>query len=273
MSKVGVGIVTCNRKDFYVRCHSTVKLAAEKGHVDEIVTVNDGDSYGDIDLTGQEFIQHEKNVGVGISKNHAMQYLLDKGCEHIFIIEDDIFIINDNIFSRYISAAQESGIWHFMFGYHGPANKDGETKLPTPRLRMKYNNDVTLLFNRHCVGAFCYYHKNILKHVGLMDERYVNAWEHVSHSLKIVESGLLPGYWWWPDVENSWDYLGEQACSEEVEKGAIRKREDWSNNVAMGVEVFRELHNYLPVSVPDTTEDEIAKRLNTIKERYSKSEA
>tara|TARA_R110002050_G_scaffold6130_10_gene25997 strand:+ start:338 stop:1159 length:822 start_codon:yes stop_codon:yes gene_type:complete len=273
MSKVGVGIITCNRKDFYEKCLSTVKLAAGNGAVDEIVVINDGDVYEDNNKDGLEYVQHDVNVGVGISKNEAMKLLLEKGCEHIFIMEDDIFVMNDNVFSKYIKAAQESGVWHLMFGYHGPANKNPDTKLPVPRLVMKYDNGVSLAFNRHCVGAFCYYHKAVLNNVGLMDERYINAWEHVSHSLSIVEAGLLPGYWWWPDIANSWDYLGEQACSEEIEKGAIRKRPDWSDNIQMGVKVFKEKHNHLPVSVPDTTEDEIAKRLNTIKERYSRSEA
>ncbi len=40
-------------------------------------------------FTGTHYIQHDVNRGVGITKNDALRYLLDKDCEHIFLIEDD----------------------------------------------------------------------------------------------------------------------------------------------------------------------------------------
>ena len=83
MSKIGLGIVTCNREDFYVNCLNHVPIDI----VDVLVTVNDGAEYN---TKSDNFIQHETNKGVGISKNDALKFLLEKECTHLFLIEDDI---------------------------------------------------------------------------------------------------------------------------------------------------------------------------------------
>ena len=80
----------------------------------------------------------------------------------------------------------------------------------------------------------------MLSNVGLMDEAYKNAWEHVDHSYNIAKAGWIPAFWYWPDVADSYNYLDEQACSEEVEHGAIRNRSDWQDNIYTGAEHFKQ---------------------------------
>tara|TARA_R100000278_G_scaffold122982_1_gene110764 strand:- start:2201 stop:3001 length:801 start_codon:yes stop_codon:yes gene_type:complete len=263
--KVGIGIITCNREKFFRECLKSVL----KSRVDVIVAVNDGKVY-DSNIPGIKkinFIQHQENKGVGVSKNEALKYLYDLGCEHIFLIEDDIIIKDPEVYYRYIDLAKESGIWHLMYGYHGPANKTQDKK-PNPRIVVEYKN-TKLALNHHCVGAFCYYHRNVIKTVGYNDEAFVNAWEHVEHSYRCVKTGLLPGYWWWPDVANSYDLLDEQACSED--NSAIRPRSDWQTNIQEGAQHFTNKHGHSPVSVPNLTQNNILERLKFINKHYSKA--
>ena len=257
MSKIGLGIVTCNREDFYVECLNHVPMDI----VDELVTVNDGDKYS---TTSDNFIQHETNKGVGISKNDALKFLIEKDCTHLFLIEDDILIKDKNVFKKYIEAVNITGMKHFMFGYHGPANKD-DSKNPNPRLVVEYSKDLSIAFNIHCVGAFCYYHKSVIDKVGLMDENYTNAWEHVDHSYDIVKQGFIPAYWWWPDLSDSYNYLDEQACSEE--NSAIRPRADWKTNIETGAQHFINKHYYSPINIPDTSDQDILEKLKLIKQQ------
>lgn len=263
MDKVGLGIITCNRQPFYQQCIDSISLDC----VDELITINDGAAYFDHKPVGY-FVQHSENKGVGVSKNEALQYLLDKGCDHLFLIEDDIIVKDNEVFQKYINTAAATGMWHLMFGYHGPANKD-QNKNPNPRAIAEIRGQKVAL-NRHCVGAFCYYHRAILNHIGLMDEEYVNAWEHVDHSYQIVKAGLLPAFWWWPDVENSCDYLDELACSEV--SSTIRPRPDWKDNIITGANHFKNKHGYIPGQIPDTSPEDIDKKLNFIKDNYSKNE-
>ena len=267
-SKIGVGIVTCNREDFFKKCYESIPL----DKVDELVIVNDGKPYSLVPREGY-LIQHKANKGVGISKNDALKYLIEKDCTLLFLIEDDIIIKNPDVFEKYINTAEVSGLWHLMYGYHGPANKiNGNIN---PRTIIDYKDEKVAL-NQHCVGAFCFYHVNIIKKLGLMDEKFKNAWEHLEHSYRIVNAGLIPAYWWWPDVANSYDYLDELACSEDNStirwEDAERKisKTDWQENIQKGAEYFYSVYKCSPTTVPDTPLQGVTERLKQIKKNYSR---
>jgi len=255
MSKIGLGIITCNRPDFFKKCYESVP----KDTVDELVVINDGNNL-DFNYTSH-YIKNEKNIGVGKSKNKALKYLLDKNCDYLFLIEDDITITDPNVFNEYIKYIEKTGIQHLMFGYHGPANKKDNN--PIPRLVVDYGDNVNLALNFHCVGAFCVYTKKLLNDIGLFDETFLNAWEHVEHSYQAVKNGYLPAYWWWPDIHNSYEYLGEQACSEV--NSSIRPREDWKSNINNGARYFYNKHKYTPWQVPNESEESVIKALRKLK--------
>ena len=118
-NKIGVGVVTYKRPKFFKKCIDSIP------NVDTIAVVNDGYTY-DLSLYPsdiKELIHHTKNKGVGISKNELLRYLIQDGCQHIFLVEDDMLITNPKVFEEYIKLAAATGIWHLNFGYHGPANK------------------------------------------------------------------------------------------------------------------------------------------------------
>lgn len=257
MAKIGLGVITCNRPDFFKKCYESIP----NNVVDELVVVNDGD-----DITfnySTHYIKNEQNLGVGKSKNKALKYLLDKKCDYLFLIEDDIIIKDPNVFNKYIHYIETTGIQHLMFGYHGPANK--KDNKPIPRMVIEYGNDVNLALNFHCVGAFCVYTKELLNDIGLFDETFLNAWEHVDHSYQAVKKGYLPAYWWWPDMQNSCDYLDEQACSEV--NSSIRPRDDWRKNIENGARHFYSKNNYTPWQVPNESEESVIKALRKLKKK------
>jgi GT2 family glycosyltransferase len=257
--KIGVGVITCNRPEFCRVCLNSLP----KSKIDELVIVNDGSPLP-FDLSFGHEIENETNLGVGKSKNKAMQYLLDKGCDYIFIIEDDMKIIDGDIFKAYINASKETGIQHFMFAYHGPANKNGISGgLPSPRKVIEYPSGLKISLNQHCVGAFCMYTKEALQDVGLFDTEFNNAFEHVHHSYVLCKKGYCTEYWWWPDIANSMKYIQEQACSEQ--NSAIRPRKDWQENIKRGFDRFIKLENVSPVNIPDSPWQAVTNKLKQLK--------
>ena len=266
---VGVGIVTCNRPDFFLKCFRSIPKDVE------LVVVNDGTDFQDwkklLTERSFEYIHNKQNLGVGKSKNILFRHLLEKGCADIFLIEDDIIIKNPDVFREYIRAKDITGIQHFNFGYHGPANKNGISGgVPVPRYIIDYG-DIKIAFNTHSVGAFCYYTKALLDKVGLIDEDYTNAFEHVDHDYRCYKAKMAPPYWHFADLANSMDYLDEIQCSEA--SSAIRPREDWRRNIEQGAMLFKQKHGYLPAwqgAVPDTNEKEVKKILKLIKNTYGK---
>lgn len=266
---IGVGIITCNRPSFFLKCFRTIPKNIE------LVVVNDGSNFDDWQklLTEKPFhyIHNEVNIGVGKSKNKALKLLLEKGCTDLFLVEDDIIIKNEKVFDEYIKAKDITGIQHFNFGYHGPANKGGVSGGPAkPRYIIDYG-DIKIAFNAHSVGAFCYYSKQVLEKVGFIDEDYTNAFEHVDHDYRIFKSGMGAPYWHFPDIANSTEYLDEIECSEK--SSSIRPRSDWMDNIKRGAELFKKKHGYLPAwegCVPDMDEKKVKRVLKDIQRFHAK---
>lgn len=259
--KIGVGIITCNRQEFLTNLLTSILPCID---VNELIIVNDGLHIDNINYSKPySYIHNDVNVGVAKSKNKAMQHLLNTGCDYIFIIEDDMIILDTSIFSKYIEAHKISGIHHFMFAYHGPANKGGISKgKPTPRKIIDYGS-VQIALNMHCVGAFCFYTRECLVAVGLNDDEFLNAYEHVEHSYRLAKQGYSTPFWWWSDIANSLKYIDEQACSEDI--SSIRCREDWWPNIRKALDTFKLKHNYIPVHIPDTSLTTIINFLKQIK--------
>lgn len=265
--KIGIGIVSCNRQDFFTKCFNSISTTTY-----DLVVVNDGDEYTNINTLQQQkqftYIKNKENIGVGKSKNKLFRELLSRGCTDIFIIEDDIIVKDIRVFNEYIRAKDITGIQHFSFGYHGPANKGGVSKgVPTPRYIIDYGS-IKIAINTHSVGAFCYFTKEVLDKVGLMDEEYMLAFEHVDLDYRIAKAGLTTPYWNFPDISNSLDYLDEIECSEK--SSTIRPRKDWQNNIQKGAELFKKKHGHLPAwqnCVPDTSYSDLVGLLQQYKDR------
>jgi GT2 family glycosyltransferase len=271
--KIGVGIITCNRPEFFRECFNS--LSKEK--VDEIVVVNDGKPLP-FDLAFGHEIENKTNLGVGKSKNKAMQYLLDKGCDYIFIIEDDVIIGDNNIFKKYIDACKYTGIQHFNFGPGTPFNRlqqvgnydlhnrhllENESP-PNPRVVIDYGNDVKLSFYQHVAGVFSFYSKQILEKVGVMDEDFHNAWEHVDHTYKIIKEKAHPPFWWFADIVNSEKMIKMQPKAIENSETA-KNQDEWFENIRKGREIYKSKHGIYPNEAPDTTKELFLKTLKEIK--------
>ncbi len=254
--KIGVGIITCNRPKDLQKCFDSI----DKTLIDDLIIVNDGLPLNK--TYDAEVKQHSSNQGVGISKNEAFDFLVKENCKHIFIIEDDVYIKNSNVFNVYIDTAKKTGLKHLMWGLHGPANRSPlDYNTPNPRKIIKYR-DCIINLNLHCVGAFCYYDREVILNVGANDVFFKNAWEHVEHSYRIYKSGYIPGYWWWPDIDSSLDYLGESNNS--VTGSIISKNDAHFTNIVNGSNYFISKHGHSPVEVPDLSVEQVIFNLKKI---------
>jgi GT2 family glycosyltransferase len=263
-----VGIVTKDRVDFFQKCYDSVK---KSNNVDFIMVVNDGEQDVKVD-ENDIYLKNKKNLGVGKSKNLLFKKALELKADHIFLVEDDIIMKNPEVFNEYIKARNLTGIQHFCFGYHGPANKSGISGgKPRPRYIIDYGN-VKIAINMHSVGAFCYYTREVLEKCGLIDENFHNAFEHVEHSYRIAKDGYTTPYWNWADLANSMDYLDEIECSEK--SSSIRPRNDWKENIIKGATLFQKKHGYSPAwqnAVPDTSEKDVKGIMKNVFKKFARN--
>lgn len=277
--KIGVGIITCNRLDYL---KGLLKSLEKCGNViDELVVVNDGnpiDSYSKLKFPtlSSVWLNNPKNIGVGKSKNRAMQHLLDRDCEYIFIIEDDMIILDSSIFTKYIEAYKASGIHHFNYGPGSPFNRKQDIQFdlhnrhllkqdsePNPKMVLDYKAVKVSLFE-HTVAMFSFFTKEVLEKVGLIDEAFYNAWEHVDHTYRIIKAGYHPPFWWFADLHDSHKYLTEAPGA--IDNSSIaNKTEQWEKNVYGGREIYKEKHGHYPNQPPFISKEEVIKKIKQLK--------
>jgi len=274
--KIGVGIITCNRPEYLRNLLNTLPTEHE-GKMDHLVIINDGKPVDDFDLSFGEWVDNETNLGVGKSKNKAMQHLLDKGCDYIFIIEDDMLILDPAIFDRYIEAHKASGIHHFNYGPGSPFNRkqtiqnfdlhnrhllDQHTE-PNPKLVIDYG-DVKVSLFEHTVAMFSFFTKEVLEKVGLIDDDFYNAWEHVDHTYRIIKAGYHPPFWWFADLHDSHKYLTE--APDAINNSSIANNtEQWNKNVYGGREIYKQKHGHYPNEPPFVSKDQVIQTIKQLK--------
>jgi glycosyltransferase involved in cell wall biosynthesis len=256
MSKIGLGILTYKRPDYFKECIKRI----DNSKINEIVVVNDGTPY-DFDVP-YHLIQHAKNKGIGISKNDALKYLQSKDCDYYFLMEDDILIKDNNVFTKYIEASLETGIQHFNYSQHGLMNKKTGTEIPNPRTRIDYKNNISIDLHMHCVGAFSFYTKRCLAESGLMDDFYFNATEHLDHTYTIIKKEMHPPFWWFADIANSNQYLEDFPWSPST--STISQGNNRNNIIAKSYDHFTKKHGHHILHTPNLSLDQVKQKLKQI---------
>lgn len=260
--RIGVGVITCNREEMFKKCIESIPK------VDELVIVNDGEQYKNSSYPPfSTEIRNARNLGVAASKNIALRTLIDKKCEHLFLLEDDIIIKNPKVFGKYIETASATGIWHLNYGLHGSYNRD-EDGNPKVKHSIEYKPGLEAAFYHNILGAFSYYLKGVIKNVGYMDERYRNAFEHVDHTYRIIQKGLHPPFWYFADIANSQDYIEDQ--TENYEGSVIRNEKEFAKNFQEAMQLFQHKFGNIPQRTPETPEDQALKTLEEIQTNYAR---
>lgn len=273
--KIGLGVITCDRKEYLSRCLSSINPTL----LNEICIVNDGNENID-DLCGDiHVINHQPaRQSVGVAKNSALKYLIEKECDHYFLIEEDTVILDGNVFMKYIEAGVASGIQHFNFGPGSGLNRkqinedlereEWEMKTePIARLEVDYSETVAISLFPHCCGMFSYFTKKCVDEVGLFDENFNNVWEHVEHTHRIIKAGMHPPFWYFADIKDSHLYVAEQ-------KGAIKEsvissdKTAWKAGLAEGAKYYAEKHGSTPMQVPLARRNDTVNSLKHIKKIY-----
>lgn len=273
---IGFGMVTYNAEHRIKQSAITVP-----NWINNFVIVNDGTPYSEDSYPKEaHIIQHETNKSVGAAKTTAIKYLLENtDCEHIFLMEDDIIIKDENVFEEYIKHSLVSGIKHLNFGLHGPANKKGSQGFkdlndrkdvdgePNPRMVVPYKNEennqeVTIALYPNCVGAFSYYSRKVLEDLGGFDPAFKNAWEHVEHTYQAIKKMYHPAFWYFADINKSWDYLTDIPNS--IEESTIAHTDTWNDNFRKGTAWYKKKHGMTPTETPVATTEQVQQQLQVI---------
>jgi len=173
---IGVGIVTYNREENFYKILESIK------GVDHLISIKDGGLPAYAKIPTYDFIQLPHNMGVGFCKNRLIDELLKRGCDDIFIIEDDCLIKDNDVWNYCLSFSKESGLLHFNWN---------DYRYPRASIATFKNHKAALCHNTE--ANFSYFHKEFLKNIRF-DERFINAWEHVDLEMQGEAQGFLPPF-------------------------------------------------------------------------------
>lgn len=256
--KIGLGIITCNRINFFKKCISNLP------EVDELVVVNDGKPYPkEVYPNFARVIQHKKNLGIAKTKNDALKYLYFNGCTHIFLAEDDVEFLSKSILEKYIIASKVSGIKHFNYGYIRENLSEDNKYLIKKIIDFQ---GVKIAFFQNLSGSFAYFNREIFDSVGFMNESYKNALEHVDHTFKIIKAGYHPPLRWFADLLDSNELLSDQ--DKLSEHSLLQSSTWWKLRVIYNSLIFFFQNKYFPWNLPEENEDSLESYLKRINKTY-----
>ena len=272
---IGVGITTYNRLDYLKSLIDS--LVPCQTFIDSLVIINDAGKKPEWKLPFGEWFDNNVNLGVAKTKNKALKTLLDKDCDYVFIIEDDMLIKDPTVFQQYVNAYKASGIQHFNYGPGSPFNRKqkiqnfdlhnrhllDEKSEVNPQLIVDYKTCKIALY-QHTVAMFSFFTKNVLNKVGFYPEEYDRCWEHVDHTYQIIKAGYHPPFWWFADLANSHELLEEAPGAIENSSIATDKNE-WMQRVNEGREIYKNKHSHYPNQPPLHTKDQVIESLKQIK--------
>ncbi len=208
-STIGIAITTHQRVD-------VLKLALEQ-HMKYlpvgalVVVIDDGSKPVAAVPECVQLLRHETSLGIVASKNASLTALMDAGCEHLFLWDDDAWPIADNWHLPYIESPEPHLAYQFL-------DLAGTNKLND--MAVLYRDDKHIAYTGQR-GVMLYYHRSAIEKVGGFDPVYGRGmYEHSDLALRIHNAGLTT--WAYGDVVGSEKLIHSLDEHEAVERSVPR---------------------------------------------------
>jgi len=208
-SRIGIAITTHNRADVLNRAITQHLQFLPASAL--VVVIDDGSKPAAVVPDGVQLLRHESSLGIVASKNASLTALMDAGCEHLFLWDDDAWPVAYNWHLPYIESPEPHLAYQFL-------DLAGPRKL----------NDLAVLYrdDRHVAytgqrGVMLYYHRSAIEKVGGFDPVYGRGmYEHPDLALRIYNAGLST--WAFADVVGSEKLIHSMDEYEEVVRSIPR---------------------------------------------------
>lgn len=208
-NKIGIAITTHNRPDVLAKSLEQHRKYLPPGAV--VFVIDDGANPPATAPGWCNLIRHDNSKGIVASKNASLTALMDAGCEHLFLWDDDAWPIADGWHLPYIESPEPHLAYQFL-------DLAGPRKL----------NDLAVLYcdDKHVAytgqrGVMLYYHRSAIERVGGFDWIYGRGmYEHSDLALRIHNAGLTT--WAYADVIGSEKLIHSLDEHEAVERSVPR---------------------------------------------------
>ncbi len=207
--RIGIAISTHNRAGVLSQALEHQLRHLPPGAL--VAVVDDGSQPPAAVPDGVKLIWQDKSLGIVASKNASLTALMDTGCEHLFLWDDDAWPVADGWWLPYIESPEPHLAYQFL-------DLAGARKL----------NDIAVLYRdeQHVAytgqrGVMLYYHRSVIERVGGFDPVYGRGmYEHSDLAMRIHNAGLTS--WAFADVVGSEKLIYSLDEHEKVERSVPR---------------------------------------------------
>ena len=146
-----------------------------------VVVVDDGSSTPAKVPAGVNLFRFDTSRGIVSAKNKSLELLLEAGCDHLFLWDDDAYPIADGWEAPYIASPEHHLAYQFE-DLSGPKKLHDIAKV--------YEDDKHVAFTGQR-GVMLYYTRQAIETVGGFDPIYGRGmYEHIDLAMRIHEAGL-----------------------------------------------------------------------------------
>jgi len=189
-SSIGIAISTHNRHDVLSSTLEHQLKFLPAGAL--LVVIDDGSSKPVTAPVGVRVIRHETSHGIVAAKNASLEALIDAGCEHLFLWDDDAHPIAGGWEQPYIESPEPHLAYQFQDFATGQKLND---------IAVLYRDDKHVAYTGQR-GVMLYYHRSAIEKVGGFDPIYQRGmYEHSDLALRIHNAGLTS--WAFADIVGS----------------------------------------------------------------------
>lgn len=189
--KVTLVITTFNSESYFETLWNSIPF----DKVDKIIVVNGGTPYTKpYNLPNEKLIwvQHNNVKNIASARNDGLRLAQRIGNYHIFLAEDDLIFLDENVFDRYIDASKQTGIEYFSFASYGW--QSGPIENRTPRHKIRYNDNLIIYLYKNMTNEFTYRSLRVLDDLGFYNEKMKSLFD-VEWAYRFAISRYGWGFW------------------------------------------------------------------------------
>jgi len=189
-TRIGVAITTHNRADVLTKALAEHEKHRPAGSV--FVVVDDGSKQPVTVPDWVKLVRNDVSQGIVSAKNACLRALMDAGCQHLFLWDDDAWPVSDGWHHPYIDSPEPHLAYQFL-DLAGPRKLKDITILHQDARHVAYSGQR---------GVMLYYRRDVIEKIGGFDWVYGRGmYEHSDLAMRIYHAGLTS--WAFADVSGS----------------------------------------------------------------------
>lgn len=256
LDKITVIITTYSSEDYFKSLWDSLPIHK----IDNVIVINGGEKYvNNYELDNKlTWVQHTERKNIAQSRNDGLRIAQELGNEHIFLIEDDMICLNENIFDEYIRASFVTRLEYFCFASY--AWEAGPAGARTPRIKIEYDDKTIISCYKNTCNEFTYRGLSVLEDVGLYRED-MHSFFDIEWIYRVSQTKYAPPFWYFPDIHDADKYIKNNPDAQ----SRIDPTGDRWSKLTKDYDIFNREHKKSIGEVPVVSNDVFIQKLRDIK--------